>query len=1056
MRKNAIHNFNISIEDSTAISSSEQLTKDILKELAKVSKEMSQQKDIVQEWEEQKHRNAAAILNHSNASIEGGATNKMIGTNNNPSVLVGTTPSIFEEATLNSMDIPVFSDVISNSTASTAEQAITGLTSSNSNSSIAEATKSISNTPTGEGATDSIERKITYSSTSAGITSPVPGAENSIPNLSSSLTMQTYAGVVGKQKVLVPQKWRTSTGEPTLQDVKQAVNEQLAAAYATKDSAAITYWTSISKAFDEGATVQDFNGKKDQERFTKMYFGLQKWRLTTIPETVVNNLNWGEVSEQMILKLLELSRKENEKGPMSYYKKLIREIKNPDVNVQKLFSEHDELFLLLKSLFPDLPGQITIQTKKVIYPNLSPQKMYPDIGVETMYFWSGILLNETEIKYGNGEIRRDAYGKYPDLKKGQWYYHDRVDNPIQQWSSFWKASVYNTMNDQHYFYHTIAQRHAYYKFVDEYLKTKGIISEWFDAAARVTMGSIREAANGELALGAAEMLNLWFLHNNAEEFLKGGNQYLFADNMKNVKLLLEGKGRMNGEFIDAKGKKQSFKNLSKQELDFKLVEFEQSVVQDYINSSFKNLNGSYLERLPGEVATTTGDEEFDDIVKQINNNFSNWMAPDTIEDIMEEYFTKDGKVIFDFAVYDDRVKLGQVMVKKLYTLKRSDTFKADVIDKILRRPKGSSVETTEYYIINQKYAEKEKPKHLKEYKILERLVRIFKNSANRSAELNHVGKVLGDLLDAAKEETTDEKMDELVSNIKNRILDSLERIGNEVAESALEMDIVLFNNLKKLHKEVTDVFVTTKTKESNDKDDVDLIKSTYYDMVAINEISEKLRKKLIAEPGKTAGAVIKEIGKVPDAIATNALIKTAKRIFPDVDKLSSEEEKQTFFRKSNKTTVAILLYEFATGKGPEIRNFDFHKHKFAQAILSGRVIEEIMDETLKLLRQIDYDFVNKPDSKNLKIGLELSPTLNPIDILDSVDKHLDSNLAQIFIGGAFALVHIKNKKLEGYIFNETGKQSLMLHVADDVARGNTNNVGLSTVKQRIYFAFKLP
>ena len=50
MNKNTIHNFNLSIKNNTSLQSPEDLTKAFIKELAEVSKEMSQQKDITQIW----------------------------------------------------------------------------------------------------------------------------------------------------------------------------------------------------------------------------------------------------------------------------------------------------------------------------------------------------------------------------------------------------------------------------------------------------------------------------------------------------------------------------------------------------------------------------------------------------------------------------------------------------------------------------------------------------------------------------------------------------------------------------------------------------------------------------------------------------------------------------------------------------------------------------------------------------------------------------------------------------------------------------------------------
>lgn len=985
MNKNSIHNFDLSIKNTADLKSSEELTNAIIKELAKVSKEMSQQKDIVQEWQEQNNKNTTAI--------EEGAANTTAETIKKTATSVSNTSSVFGETTSSAL--------------------------------------------IGGGVADNNGITTMSSFASGNITPLISGAGNNTLNFSNGITTRTYAGLVSNQTLTIPQ---TKSNEPTLETIKAEIKKKLDAAIAIKNTEEIAYWRQITKAFKNGATAQDFNGKKDHDLFTKMYFGLQKWRLTTIEEPTVTNINWGDVSELMILKLLQLSDEETNENLRVYYKRMIKEIKNPDINVQKLFSEHDELFLLLKSVFPNLPGKVTIQTQKIVYPNLSPQKMYPNIGLEDMYFiWSGTLLDEIEIKYGIGEIESDLFWNYPALKIGQWYDYDRIDNSTKEGSTFWEASLYNTLNGQHYLYHTIAQRHAYYQFVDAYLKTKGIISEWFDAAARVTMGSIRTAMDGEMALGAPEMfLNLWFLSDETDEFLKGGNKYLFADNMNNVKLLLEGKGRLNGEFIDAKGNKQSFKNLSQQELDYKLVEFEQTVVQDYINSSFDDLNNSFLKKSLDEVSETTGNRELDAIIKQINENFTLWMAPDITEDIMEKHFTTNKKITFNFAKYDDRVKLGQLMVKELYYLKLSDTFKIDNIDKILANPEKYSVETFEVFNIDPKKAVKEESKRLKEYKLFERLSRIKSKLSEKAIY------VLSNL-------------DEVVILILNTGISTIE----EVIYSLIDIGEEVTTDLTGLYDEIREEFERTKLSDHYSETYVDLIENLYNEITEINDIRKKIEDKIeekIKEKGiKIRQKIKQEITDLPNEIAGNVLAKTANRIYHGVRRIDHENEKQVLFRKSYEASVAILLYEFATGTGPKERNFDFYQHKFAQAILQDRMIQEIMEETLKLLRQTNYDFVNKPDSKELLISLEFSPTLRYS--IESLDKHFDSNLAQIFIGGAFALVRINRGKLEGYIYNETSRESLVLHLNVGNIKRHDNGIEeqrLSTIIQRFYFRFELP
>jgi hypothetical protein len=138
-------------------------------------------------------------------------------------------------------------------------------------------------------------------------------------------------------------------------------------------------------------------------------------------------------------------------------------------------------------------------------------------------------------------------------------------------------------------------------------------------------------------------MNLGFIHDNTESFLRGGNKFLFSHNMKNAKDLLAD-GKLSGSFTDANGNKQSFEGLTGIALDNKLVEFEQSKVQEYIN----NYKGNDL----GEIIT------------EINGLMSNPMAPEAVLDVMNQSF--DGGKSFNFKNYADRVKLGQELIKKAH------------------------------------------------------------------------------------------------------------------------------------------------------------------------------------------------------------------------------------------------------------------------------------------------------------------------------------------------------------------------------------------------------
>lgn len=225
------------------------------------------------------------------------------------------------------------------------------------------------------------------------------------------------------------------------------------------------------------------------------------------------------------------------------------------------------------------------------------------------------------------------------LGKGQWHYVDRYfssfsRNPDR---SFWKASVYNTVNNNYQAYRDISQRHAFYDFVDAYLNTqaKTIKSKWFEAAALVTQLN---------AVGAADFVNLGYLDDNAEDFLRKGNEYLFPFNMANFRYL------MKGDSIPG------MKGLTGKALDYRLVEFEQSKIEEFIKG-YTNCNASK-----------------DEIIEQVNKIFNasnvsyipiKLLQPSIEGDVIKENFTDKG-LKFDFRKYKDRVILGQRIVDKLY------------------------------------------------------------------------------------------------------------------------------------------------------------------------------------------------------------------------------------------------------------------------------------------------------------------------------------------------------------------------------------------------------
>lgn len=348
MSKNVIHNFNLSIQNSTDIKSSEHLTETVLKELAKVSKEMSQQKDIVQLWQE--HNNAAVVSNDSITSTYGGTVDILAGANKNPLASANNTSSDLE----GTQDSIVSTGTLQSSLFNTS-----------------------TTTPIEGGVSDNTLRTEISSSASVGITPSVMGEQD--------LTNQIYTGISAQQSLIVPESLQTNDNEPSVEVIKAEIKKKLNDAVMANDSEGIKYWTAVSKAFDEGATIFDFDGKPDHVLFSQMYADLKQLNSSNM---TVQNFKWEIVREKMIkaidVNILngKISKESNER-----WTKIRKELNDDKTNLANLFERYDELFLLLKEVegLDNLPTTITIITKTKIYPNLSADKLYAEIGKEAIY-----------------------------------------------------------------------------------------------------------------------------------------------------------------------------------------------------------------------------------------------------------------------------------------------------------------------------------------------------------------------------------------------------------------------------------------------------------------------------------------------------------------------------------------------------------------------------------------------------------------------------------------------------------------------------------------------
>lgn len=350
MNRNTVHNFNILIKNNSSLESSEDLTKSFIKELAQVSKEINEQKDIVQIWQEQNASNNV-VNNTLDSAGEG-----VFDTN----VVIKTVPSF------------------SNTSSASGSNLFPGST---------------LNASIGGGAFDSTESTSMSSFGSTGNTLPVSEAENTV--LSNAFS-HIYESIDTKQMLIVPQMLQSNNNEPSMELIKAEIKKKLDQAIKENNPEAIQYWTRISKAFEEGAIAVDFIDKPNEILFTEMYNALKQLTATSAE---VQNFNWNVVREKMIKAIdANILKGSISKAAKNRWETIKKQLADDKTNVANLFERYDELFLLLKEVegLDTLPNSITITTKTKIYPNLSADRLYASIGKEDVYVFLK-QVNETDL-----------------------------------------------------------------------------------------------------------------------------------------------------------------------------------------------------------------------------------------------------------------------------------------------------------------------------------------------------------------------------------------------------------------------------------------------------------------------------------------------------------------------------------------------------------------------------------------------------------------------------------------------------------------------------------
>jgi len=192
-----------------------------------------------------------------------------------------------------------------------------------------------------------------------------------------------------------------------------------------------------------------------------------------------------------------------------------------------------------------------------------------------------------------------------------------------------------------------------------------------------------------------------------------------------------------------------------------------------------------------------------------------------------------------------------------------------------------------------------------------------------------------------------------------------------------------------------------------------------------------------------------------DEVAIESLLKVANYIDPNVSTYSESTKQEIFDNDANKT-VAILLYEFATGTGEENRIFtSLKENSFARKFIEGRILKEVYNDFYYQIEKNKCSY-DKFKNSEITISLEFSPD-NTKTFLESIQKHIDSNLSQFFIGGAIARIRATEEPnwVIVEVINNTSRKSLMFHIANNYEREKGKIVPLSTIGQRIIFKMKI-
>lgn len=228
----------------------------------------------------------------------------------------------------------------------------------------------------------------------------------------------------------------------------------------------------------------------------------------------------------------------------------------------------------------------------------------------------------------------------------------------------------------------------------------------------------------------------------------------------------------------------------------------------------------------------------------------------------------------------------------------------------------------------------------------------------------------------------------------------------------------------------------------------------------VDELIMRQQQILAGGLNRTIFTPIEKAAHNVDDEAVKRLVDYARSHFHNIESLS-EQEKQDHFLTNSTATTAILLYEFATGTGPQYRRFD-EKHAITHALIKARITDEILQSfsldnawatSVKQLVPIDVfrGYAFSPDQTS--------------SAREFLEKHISSlqgvaagNDIALFVGGASYTVSIDvpNESLTVLIRDSKSRSSLLLRQAIDRERIGFEKTPLGTTVQDYTFSIPIP